>query len=77
MVLGTTCWKACHCQRDRGSRTWEGLIGGRYPQAKLERSGDAGRLPFSLWQSALMSIAVAMMGFAGGMTIRYQARPRC
>lgn len=56
-------------------RTWEGLIGGTLCTAA------AGALlfwvtPFQPWESALMSAAIALMGFAGGMTMSAIKRDR-
>ncbi len=58
-----------------GSRTWEGLIGGSLSTGVVGAM-LAWATPFSLWQSALMSIVVAMMGFAGGMTMSAIKRDR-
>jgi phosphatidate cytidylyltransferase len=57
------------------SRTWEGLIGGTLSTTLL------GALfwwvtPFSPWESACMSAAIAFMGFAGGMTMSAIKRDR-
>jgi phosphatidate cytidylyltransferase len=56
-------------------RTWEGLIGGTLCTAA------AGALlywvtPFQMWESALMATAIALMGFAGGMTMSAIKRDR-
>jgi phosphatidate cytidylyltransferase len=57
------------------SRTWEGLVGG------MLTSTLAGAIfywatPFSLWQSACMSLIISLMGFAGGMTMSAIKRDR-
>jgi phosphatidate cytidylyltransferase len=57
------------------TRTWEGLIGGSASTAL------AGMLlywatPYELWQAALMSMLVAVMGFAGAMTMSAIKRDR-
>jgi phosphatidate cytidylyltransferase len=58
------------------ARTWEGLIGGMVSAAL------AGVLlyfatPFqNIWQAALMSMVIAVMGFAGGMTMSAIKRDR-
>lgn len=56
-------------------RTWEGLIGGTLCTAA------AGALlywvtPFQIWESAFMAAAIALMGFAGGMTMSAIKRDR-
>lgn len=57
------------------SRTWEGFIGGSLS------TGIIGAMlfwatPFKFWEAAMMSIIVAMMGFAGGMTMSAIKRDR-
>jgi phosphatidate cytidylyltransferase len=57
------------------SRTWEGFIGGSLS------TGSVGALlywvtPFRIWEAAVMSIIVGMMGFAGGMTMSAIKRDR-
>ncbi|MEI8213740.1 MAG: phosphatidate cytidylyltransferase [Planctomycetota bacterium] len=57
------------------TRTWDGLLGGSLS------SGIVGALlywvtPFSPWQSACMAIVVAVMGFAGGLTMSAIKRDR-
>ena len=57
------------------TRTWEGLVGGSASTAL------AGMLlywatPYDLWQAAFMSMVVAVMGFAGAMTMSAIKRDR-
>jgi phosphatidate cytidylyltransferase len=57
------------------SRTWEGLIGGSASTALV------GMLftwvtPFTVWQAAFMSMLIAIMGFAGAMTMSAIKRDR-
>ncbi|MCE9544682.1 MAG: phosphatidate cytidylyltransferase [Planctomycetia bacterium] len=57
------------------NRTWEGFLGGVGSTALL------GALlwwatPFSQWQSAGMALVIALMGFAGGMTMSAIKRDR-
>jgi phosphatidate cytidylyltransferase len=57
------------------ARTWEGLVGGSASTAL------AGMLlywatPYDLWQAAFMSMVVAVMGFAGAMTMSAIKRDR-
>ncbi len=56
-------------------RTWEGLIGG---SASVTLIGMAlcWATPFPFWQAGLMSLAVALMGFAGGLTMSAIKRDR-
>lgn len=61
--------------RIHANRSWEGLIGGVCSTAVL-----GGLLwwvtPFQYWEAALMSMVVALMGFAGGMTMSAIKRDR-
>ena len=57
------------------SRTWEGMVGGALS------TGIVGATlywvtPFKPWESALMAIVVAALGFAGGMTMSAIKRDR-
>jgi len=57
------------------NRSWEGLIGGVCSTSLL------GSLlwwvtPFEIWEAALMSMIIAIMGFAGGMTMSAIKRDR-
>jgi phosphatidate cytidylyltransferase len=57
------------------SKTWEGLIGGTLSTTLV------GALlwwvtPFQIWESAIMSLVIALMGFAGGMTMSAIKRDR-
>jgi phosphatidate cytidylyltransferase len=57
------------------SRTWEGCIAGSLT------AGVCGGLlywvtPFQIWEAALMSIIIALMGFLGGMTMSAIKRTR-
>jgi len=57
------------------SKTWEGLFAGSASTALL---GAAlwWSTPFNFWQSALMSVPIAMMGFAGSLTMSAIKRDR-
>jgi phosphatidate cytidylyltransferase len=57
------------------SRTWEGLIGGSASTA-LVGMFFYFVTPFELWQAALMSMLIAIMGFAGAMTMSAIKRDR-
>jgi phosphatidate cytidylyltransferase len=61
--------------RIHANRSWEGLIGGVCSTAVL-----GGALwwvtPFQYWEAALMSMVVAIMGFAGAMTMSAIKRDR-
>jgi len=57
------------------SKTWEGLVGGTLSTTLI------GALlwwatPFQIWESALMSAVIALMGFAGAMTMSAIKRDR-
>jgi len=57
------------------SRTWEGFVGG------VATTTIAGTLlwwatPFRLWEAACMSLIIAIMAFAGGMTLSAVKRDR-
>lgn len=57
------------------SRTWEGFLGGVVSTAIV-----GGLLwwatPFHIWEAACMSLVIAIMGFAGGMTMSAIKRDR-
>jgi phosphatidate cytidylyltransferase len=57
------------------SRTWEGFVGG---VASVTLIGAAlwWATPFEPWQAAGMSMVIAVMGFAGGMTMSAIKRDR-
>lgn len=57
------------------SRTWEGLIGGAL-STMLVGAVLWWATPFQIWEAACMSLAVALMGFAGGMTMSAIKRDR-
>jgi phosphatidate cytidylyltransferase len=57
------------------TKTWEGLLGGT---ASVTLLGAAlwWATPFSWWMAAVMSTVVALMGFAGGLTLSAIKRDR-
>ena len=57
------------------SKTWEGLLGG-VSTATLIGTGLWWATPFAPWQAALMSLAITLMGFAGGLTMSAIKRDR-
>jgi phosphatidate cytidylyltransferase len=57
------------------SRTWEGLVGGTLCTAAFGFM-LAWVTPFQPWESALMATAIALMGFAGGITMSAIKRDR-
>jgi len=57
------------------SRTWEGFIGGVVSTA-LIGIGFAWATPFSLLEAGCMSAVIAVMGFAGSMTMSAIKRDR-
>ena len=57
------------------NRSWEGLIGG-ICSASLLGSLLWWVTPFRPWEAALMSMIIAIMGFAGGMTMSAIKRDR-
>ena len=56
-------------------RTWEGFIGGALSTTMLG-TVLCWVTPFSAWQAALMSLVIAIMGFAGTMTLSAIKRDR-
>ena len=50
------------------NKTWEGFFGG-IATATLIGTGLWWITPFAPWESALMSVVIALMGFAGGLTM--------
>jgi phosphatidate cytidylyltransferase len=57
------------------SRSWEGFIGGAL-STMLVGALLWWATPFQMWEAACMSLAVALMGFAGGMTMSAIKRDR-
>jgi len=57
------------------ARTWEGLVGGSASTA-LAGMVLYWATPYDLWQAAFMSMVVAVMGFAGAMTMSAIKRDR-
>jgi phosphatidate cytidylyltransferase len=57
------------------NKTWEGFIGGILTAA-LIGTGLWWITPFTPWQAALMSLAITLMGFAGGLTMSAIKRDR-
>ena len=57
------------------SRTWEGFFGG-VASATLIGTALWWATPFEPWQAAGMSLVIAVMGFAGGMTMSAIKRDR-
>jgi phosphatidate cytidylyltransferase len=57
------------------SRTWEGFVGGVL-STMLLGALLSWATPFQPWEAALMALVVAVMGFAGGMTMSAIKRDR-
>ncbi|HEY1527119.1 MAG TPA: phosphatidate cytidylyltransferase [Candidatus Angelobacter sp.] len=57
------------------NKTWEGFIGGVATAVALG-TGLWWMTPFSPWQALLLSLAIALMGFAGGLTMSAIKRDR-
>jgi len=57
------------------SRTWEGFFGG-VASATLIGTALWWATPFEFWQAAAISLAVSVMGFAGGLTMSAIKRDR-
>jgi phosphatidate cytidylyltransferase len=58
------------------SRTWEGLVGSATSTALLAAVLWWAAPPFEPWQASLAGLVVAVMGFAGGMTMSAIKRDR-
>ena len=58
------------------NRTWEGLLGSATSTALLAAVLWWAAPPFEPWQAALAGFVVALMGFAGGMTMSAIKRDR-
>jgi phosphatidate cytidylyltransferase len=58
------------------NRTWEGLLGSAASTSLLAAVLWWAAPPFQLWQATLAGLVVAMMGFAGGMTMSAIKRDR-
>ncbi len=57
------------------NRTWEGYLGG-VACATLFGAAMWWATPFEPWEAAIMSVVIAIMGFAGGMTMSAIKRDR-
>ncbi len=57
------------------NKTWEGFLGG-IASATLLGTGLWWVTPFAPWQAALLSLVIALMGFAGGLTLSAIKRDR-
>ena len=57
------------------NKTWEGFVGG-VGSATLVGTGLWWATPFAPWQAALMALAIALLGFAGGLTMSAIKRDR-
>jgi phosphatidate cytidylyltransferase len=57
------------------SKTWEGLLGGSASVA-LIGAGLYWATPFSPWMAAIMALVIALMGFAGSITMSAIKRDR-
>jgi phosphatidate cytidylyltransferase len=57
------------------TRTWEGLLGGTASTALVAWALSL-FTPFTHWQAALMGMSIAVMGFAGAMTMSAIKRDR-
>jgi phosphatidate cytidylyltransferase len=57
------------------NKTWEGFVGGVLT-ATLIGTALWWITPFTQWQAALMSMVIALMGFAGGLTMSAIKRDR-
>lgn len=60
-----------------GTRTWEGMLGGAASAALVGMTYHFAFEPFNqLWHTALVSMLIAVMGFAGAMTMSAIKRDR-
>ena len=57
------------------NKTWEGFIGG-VASATLLGTALWWMTPFAPWQAAVMALAIALMGFSGGLTMSAIKRDR-
>ncbi|MFM8705802.1 MAG: phosphatidate cytidylyltransferase, partial [Planctomycetia bacterium] len=58
------------------NRTWEGLLGSAASTALLAAALWWAAPPYQPWQAALAGLVIAVMGFAGGMTMSAIKRDR-
>lgn len=57
------------------NKTWEGFVGGT-TCAVLLGAGIWWITPFAAWQAALLALAIALMGFGGGLVMSAIKRDR-
>lgn len=74
-VWGKTMGKTPIAPRVSPNKTWEGFVGG-VGSATLIGALLWWATPFSPWQAAAMSLAITLMGFAGGLTMSAVKRDR-
>lgn len=76
-VFGKLIGKNVIAPKINTSRTWEGFLSGTAVTAVIGALLSlTGATPFNAWQSALMSVVIAVMGAAGGMTMSAIKRDR-
>ncbi len=74
-VWGKTCGRHPVAPKVSPSKTWEGLVGGVLSATALG-AGMWWATPFAWWQSALVSLAITLAGFAGGLVMSAIKRDR-
>jgi phosphatidate cytidylyltransferase len=74
-IWGKTIGKTPIAPRVSPNKTWEGFVGG-VASATLIGALLHWATPFTFWQAAAMSLAITLMGFAGGLTMSAVKRDR-
>lgn len=74
-IWGKTCGKHKIAPDVSPNKTWEGFVGG-IVSATLLGTALWWATPFTPWQAAAMSLAITLMGFAGGLVMSAIKRDR-
>ncbi len=74
-VWGKLCGRRPIAPRVSPNKTWEGFVGG-VGSATLLGTGLWWVTPFPPWQAAGLSLVIALLGFAGGLTMSAIKRDR-
>lgn len=74
-IFGKTLGRRPIAPKVSPNKTWEGFLGG-IATATLIGTGLHGITPFNLWQAAVMSLVITLLGFLGGLVMSAIKRDR-